>query len=222
MSPTIDLSFRISGESIPLDHGYLLYSTLSKMEPELHEADWLGIHPISGIPAGSGILGLTQWSRLRFRLPADNISKIIRLAGKRLELRHARRGHVLHIGVPEVCPLTTAPNLFSRYVAIKLSETEKTDLPPTRQMFLTAIQQRLERMNIRCAVWIDDGRDSKDRELSRRVIRIKQKAIVCYSVYVDNLSEDDSLRLQEVGIGGRRRMGCGLFFPVKQRHKVDG
>lgn len=215
MNPMIDLSFRISGESLPLDHGYLLYSSLSKMEPNLHQADWLGIHPINGIPAAPARLGLTQWSRLRFRLPADNIAKLIRLAGKRLALSYGGRRTSLTIGVPEVYLLEPAADLFSRYVTIKLSETEKTDQSPNREMFSAAVRKQLEGMNIRGDVWIDDARDSHDREYSRRVIHIKQKAIVCYSVYVRNLSEEDSLRLQETGVGGRRRMGCGLFIPAK-------
>jgi hypothetical protein len=30
------------------------------------------------------------------------------------------------------------------------------------------------------------------------------------------LSAEDSLRLQEVGIGGRRHMGCGVFVPFRR------
>lgn len=216
MNQTIDLSFRISGESVPVDHGYLLYSSLSKMAPYIHEADWLGIHPISGIPAAPGRLNLTQWSRLRFRTPVENIARLIALAGKRLALTYDGRRSGLQIGVPEVHPLTPDPNLFCRYVAIKLSEAKKTDLPPSREMFLAAISVQLDTMNVRGDVWIDENRDSHNRECSRRVIHIKQKAIVCYSAHIRNLSEEDSLRLQELGIGGRRRMGCGLFVPAKQ------
>jgi CRISPR-associated endonuclease/helicase Cas3 len=217
MNPTIDLSFRISGETVPLDHGYLLYSSLSKMDADLHEAQWLGIHPINGTPAGQGRLGLTQWSRLRFRIPADNISKLIALAGKRLALRDGGRRSSLTLGVPEVHLLKPAANLFAHYVTIKLSETEKTNQLPNREMFSDAIKAQLERITVRGDVWIDAARDFHDREYSRRVIRIKQKVIICYSVYVRNLSEEDSLRLQEIGVGGRRRMGCGLFIPAKEQ-----
>lgn len=222
MNPMIDLSFRISGDSVPLDHGYLLYSSLSKMNPDLHQADWLGIHPINGIPAAPGKLGLTQRSRLRFRIPSDNITRLIRLAGKRIALNYGGRRSSLTIGVPEVYLLEPAADLFSRYVTIKLSETEKTDQPPNREMFSDAIKSQLEKMNVRGDVWIDDVRDSHDREYSRRVIHIKQKAIVCYSVYVRNLSDEDSLRLQETGVGGRRRMGCGIFVTAINANKRLG
>lgn len=202
---------------MPLDHGYLLYSSLSKIDAQLHQATWLGIHPINGTPAGPGRLGLTQWSRLRFRIPADNIARLIALAGKRLTLTHVGRRSRITIGVPEVYLLKPASDLFSRYVTIKLSETEKTNQPPNREMFSAAIRAQLEGMNIRGDVWIDDACDSHNREYSRRVIHIKQKAIICYSVYLRNLSEEDSVRLQEIGVGGRRRMGCGLFIPAKEQ-----
>jgi CRISPR-associated endonuclease/helicase Cas3 len=114
-----------------------------------------------------------------------------------------------------VHPLTPAPSLYSRYVAIKVSETEKADVAPTREMFLKAIQQQLNNLNIGGNVWISDSRDNKARELSRRVLRIKNKTVVCYSVQVNNLSSEDSVLLQEAGVGGRRRMGCGLFLPTR-------
>jgi len=32
---------------------------------------------------------------------------------------------------------------------------------------------------------------------------------------VQGLDADESLKLQEHGIGGRRRFGCGIFVPVR-------
>ena len=215
MTSIIDLNFRVCGNNVPLDHGYLLYSSLSRLAPYLHEADWLGIHPISGIPTSPNTLALTPRSRLRLRLPADNIAKFIDLAGKRLSLSNGKERNTITIGIPEIHSLKPASNLFSRYVTIKLSEVEKTEYSPTRDMFLMAIKTQLDTINVRGEVWIDDARDSYGREYSRRVIEIKHKTVVCYSVYIRNLSENDSLQLQTHGIGGRRRMGCGIFIPAK-------
>lgn len=215
MNSIIDLAFRVSGESLPLDHGYSLYSSLSRISPDLHEAEWLGIHPINGIPTSPNTLGLTHHSRLRLRLPADQIPGFIGIAGKRLSLATHARQYSFTVGVPEIHSLLPVPNLFSRYVTIKLSEIAKTDQSPTREMFAAAVTAQLQRLNIQGEVWIDDTRDARGRELSRRVIRIREKAVVCYSVYIQNLTEEDSLRLQTLGIGGRRRMGCGIFTPCK-------
>ena len=69
--PCVDLCFRITGTSVPLDHGYALYSTLSRALPVFHEAGWLGVHPLMGLSAGK-TLQLSRGSRLRMRLTGNS------------------------------------------------------------------------------------------------------------------------------------------------------
>ena len=52
-------------------------------------------------------------------------------------------------------------------------------------------------------------------EPRRRVVRVKGRAIVGYALVVAGLSAADSLALQESGLGGRTRMGCGFLVPLK-------
>jgi CRISPR-associated protein Cas6 len=40
---------------------------------------------------------------------------------------------------------------------------------------------------------------------------------VGFALTVQGLSPDSSLRLQTLGLGGRRHMGCGLFLPTAAR-----
>jgi CRISPR-associated protein Cas6 len=211
----IDVSFRVMGDTIPLDHGYALYSTLSALFPELHTADWLAIHPISGFPVGGKSLQITNGSRLRLRIPHERLVNVIPLAGKQLVLANASTHFPIRLGVPEVYTLLPSPLLASRCVVIKISEAEKSDRSPDREMFLAAIKTQMTGQGIEGDAWIDDRRDSRGRELSRRIMRLKGKSIVGYSVRVSGLSDEDSLKLQEVGLGGRRRMGCGIFAPVR-------
>jgi CRISPR-associated endonuclease/helicase Cas3 len=49
-SPYIDLVFSLTGQSLPLDNGYIVYSALSRICPAIHELDNISIHPIAGIP----------------------------------------------------------------------------------------------------------------------------------------------------------------------------
>jgi CRISPR-associated protein Cas6 len=53
----------------------------------------------------------------------------------------------------------------------------------------------------------------------RRVVRIKDKTVVGYGVHVAGLNAAESLCLQEHGLGGRRKMGCGVFVPVRGKEK---
>ena len=53
----------------------------------------------------------------------------------------------------------------------------------------------------------------------RRIVRIKDKSVVGYAVRIAGLNDAESLRLQEHGLGGRRKMGCGVFVPVRGSEK---
>jgi CRISPR-associated protein Cas6 len=48
----------------------------------------------------------------------------------------------------------------------------------------------------------------------RRIVTIHDKSVVGFSVAVHDLNDEDSLKLQASGIGGRRAMGCGIFNPI--------
>jgi CRISPR-associated endonuclease/helicase Cas3 len=50
----------------------------------------------------------------------------------------------------------------------------------------------------------------------RRVLKVRQSVIVGFAVIVSGLTDAESLRLQECGLGGRRHMGCGIFSPLPQ------
>ncbi len=47
---SVDLKFPVIGKKIPSDHGYLLYSAISKLLPEVHKLEDISIRGISGIP----------------------------------------------------------------------------------------------------------------------------------------------------------------------------
>lgn len=212
----IDVSFRIIGDQVPLDHGYQLYSSLSRLLPTLHNADWLAIHPINGFALGGNTLRLTPNSRLQLRLPPEWLPEVLPLAGKRLTLAAGTQQHSLRLGVPEVYALKPAAQLHSRCVVIKVSEAEKSHRQPDREMFLAALRKQLLAHGIGGEVWIDDRKDAKGRELSRRVLRIKDRVIVGYAVQVSGLSEEDSIKLQESEFG-RQRMGCSIFIPLERK-----
>jgi CRISPR-associated protein Cas6 len=115
----VDLSFRVVGQSIPLDNGYALYSAISRvLGPELHGANGIGIFAIRGLPAGDGLLRLDERSWLRIRTHTDHIPRLLTLAGRQMEVD----GHLFRIGVPMTYPIVPAATLISRAVVIKLAE----------------------------------------------------------------------------------------------------
>jgi CRISPR-associated endonuclease/helicase Cas3 len=48
----------------------------------------------------------------------------------------------------------------------------------------------------------------------RRVVQVAGKKVVGFGVTLHDMSEEGSLRVQYAGLGGKQRMGCGVFVPV--------
>ncbi len=190
--PCIDLAFRLTRSNIPVDHGYVLYAALSRIVPELHAAKAIGVQPIRGLYNGSGQLQLSDSSRLVLRLPDGELRPYLKLAGKSLEVDD----HRLIVGVPEVCSLLPVACLRARLVTIK-GFLEK-------EAFLQAVQRQLRSLGLACQVRLGQ----------RRTFRVKEKQVVGFEVAATGLTAEDSIRLQETGLGGRRKMGCGVFVPL--------
>ncbi|MBE8970222.1 hypothetical protein IQ277_29640 [Nostocales cyanobacterium LEGE 12452] len=49
------------------------------------------------------------------------------------------------------------------------------------------------------------------------ILKIKRFTVVGFGLEIINLSNEDSLTLLRYGIGGKRKMGCGVFVPVKRK-----
>ena len=222
--------FALSGKQLPADHGYLLYSAISRATQQgssptvregvasgtgikpasaLHNVDWLGIELISGFPSGPGLITLPErGATLRLRIPADHYRDVLPLAGKRLDIG----GHQIRLGLPVARPLEPAPSLYARVVTIK----KFTEPEP----FLEAVNRQLDALGVKGSAELP--RDEQGR-YRRRIVTIHGKSVVGFSVAVHDLNDDDSLKLQSFGVGGRRAMGCGIFNPtVKPSSPVIG
>jgi len=202
----ISVSFPIQGQKLPADHGYLLYSAITELIPQSHElpADekWLGVEMISGIPFDKGLIALpTRNARLKLRIPADRYGEVIPLAGKRIDIS----GHPIRLGIPTAKPLRPAASLYSRIVTFRNS----MEVPK----FLETAEKEFAEKQIKATLKVP--KDGRGRH--RRIITIKGKKVVGFSLVAHGLSDEDSLKLQSFGIGGRRAMGCGIFNPIMHR-----
>jgi CRISPR-associated protein Cas6 len=199
-SPYVIVNFPVQGRQLPADHGYALYSAITRQLPVLHGASWLGIELLSGVPWRQGIIVLpTRGASLRLRIPADHYGHVLPLAGRRLDLA----GNYIRLGIPSARPLTPASSLYARHVTIK----KFADAEP----FLDAVRRQLDALGINAT--LDLPLDEQGR-FRRRILTIRDNAIVGFSLVAHNLSDDDSIKLQTHGIGGRRAMGCGHFNPI--------
>ena len=66
----IDLCFRVTGQTVAVDHGYALFAALSRILPAFHEARDAGLCLLRGRYIGEGLLDIRPHTTLRLRLPA--------------------------------------------------------------------------------------------------------------------------------------------------------
>lgn len=202
--PAVDLLFPVVGVELPTDHGYPLYAALSNVLPGLHRPGFrFSVLPITGQYVGRGLLRLNPYqSRMRLRLAAEEIPTVLPLAGKELEVL----GRRIRLGVPQVHALHPASCLVAQSVTIK----HATEAAP----FLTAAERQFAGLGLKGQLEIPRAiPGTRQREPRRHVMRIKDVRIVCFPLLVRGLSPDESLKLQETGLGGRRHMGAGFFVP---------
>lgn len=204
----LDLVFAmVCTHPLPADHGYLLYSAVSRMLPGTHQADGYGIHPIRGRQLGGRTLQLAEHSRLAIRTDADQIARFLPLSGKSLQLLD----RTLRLGVPQVRSLAPAPALYSRLVTIKLPDMAAQPSEVASEAFVAAVRRQLDALCISPEAGLSPGK--------RRTVRIKDKEVVGYELLLDGLTAEESITVQEHGLGGRRHMGCGIFVPFRGRER---
>lgn len=192
----VDVAFPLAGGPVPLDHGYPLFGAVASVLGDLHGVKWLAIHPLRGIARPGNSLAVARTKpALRLRVDPVQIPRVLQLAGKTLRVG----GSTLLVGTSRVYPLHGHPSLIARMVIIK-GFTE--DGP-----FAEAVRRQLDAMSVQCQVEVR----------RRRVTSIAGDKVVGFGVKLLELDDAASLRVQFRGLGGRQRMGCGIFLPVRDR-----
>jgi CRISPR-associated protein Cas6 len=193
-NPIIEMRFQILGERLPVDHGYALYGAVARHLAWIHADPDIGLAPVRGMYGGGGELLIQEWSRLSVRTPVAKLPALLALAGRTLDIG----GRRLRIGVPTTHALTPAAALYAHLVTTKNGADEaRFDAEIERQLTTLHIGGRFERG-------------------ARRTFSVHGRQIVGYSLVISELDAEGSITVQEVGLGGRRKMGCGIFFSRKE------
>ena len=213
MNRTLDVFFRVVGAQAPADHGYALFGALSRiLETEddrwLHGNPHVGLHTIRGVNLGNGRRSVGPDARFGLRLPSDLLPRSLKLAGKSLDLD----GCKLRVGVSQTRALTPAATLHCRTATTRNGDDpDRFDAEIARQAATLGISGKVFRTPE--ALIRGDG---------RRIVRISGKRVVGHAVMATGLTNEESILLQEHGIGGRRRMGCGVFVPLPPKAVEHG
>jgi len=198
----VDIAYRIGCPTIPLDHAHTLSSALQKALPWLAEEPAAGIHLIHGAASGNGwfrpedveneLLHLPRRTRMRLRIPQHRLQDAQALTGKTLDVA----GHSLEVGRSDVFLLSSLPTLFSRYV-ISSEDIDEAE-------FLRQVADRLAEIDIPCRKMLGGITHS---------MHFPGGPVFTRSLMVADLEPEQSVRLQQAGLGEGRMIGCGLFVP---------
>lgn len=199
----VDLSFRVSCQSLPLDHAHALSTSVLAVLPWMETEERAGIHLIHGAESGNGwlrpdnpddIMYLSRRTRLTLRLPRERVPDAQALSGQTLDVG----GNSLTLGDIRIRPLSAITTIFARYVV--------TDEAADETAFLHQVNEWLENIGIRVK-----------KMMSGRIhtLAMPDRTIFTRSLMIDGLDIEESVRLQQQGLGPGRTIGCGLFLPHK-------
>ncbi|MGB5261897.1 MAG: type I-MYXAN CRISPR-associated protein Cas6/Cmx6 [Gammaproteobacteria bacterium] len=200
----VDLAFKFSGSTLPLDHAHGLSRELLSVLPWLAEEAHAGIHLIHGATSGNGwyrpedpateLLHLSRRCRMRLRVPNHRLDDARELTGKTLDVD----GHVIEVGEATVFRLSSLSTLFARHVI--------TDAAVDENEFLEQATRQLHALDIPCRKMLGG---------ITHTMQFPDGPVHTRSLMVAELQPEQSVRLQQVGLGPGRSFGCGLFLPHK-------
>ena len=199
----VDIVYQIDCRTLPVDHAWALSQAVCAVLPWLAEEPTAGVHPIHVADSGNGwmrpessgdLLCLSRRTKLVLRVPRQRIDAAQALIGRQLDVA----GHALRVEQASQRPLSAITTIFSRYVVSANGLDENA--------FLQAAVHEMAVFGVRpkkmlCGI--------------EKVIATPEQPVHTRSLMIAELSQQESVLLQQHGLGPLRFLGCGLFIPHK-------
>ena len=198
----VDAVFAITCPSLPVDHAYALQQAIQEALPWFAEEPHAGLHTVHGAASGAGwlrpegedaLLQLSHRAKLSLRLPAHRAQGAAALVGRTLQVA----GWPLRVEKMALRPLSRITTLFARCVVLATGD---------EAAFVGAASAELGALGI-----------GAERMVCGRVTPVATpgRSYQARSLMLAGLAVEQSLLLQQRGLGAGRRLGCGLFIPHK-------
>lgn len=200
----VDINFKVSCKTLPLDHAQSLTDALYQALPWLESEARAAIHAIHVAESGNGwmrpdnpetdVLHLSRRTRMTLRVPQERIEDTQALTGATLDIA----GNSLTVGDASIKKLSKLTTIFARYMAASQVEDEAA--------YLREVYELLSEQNIR-----------PKKMMSGRIQRIQshQGELATRMLMLADLDIEQSVQLQQQGLGEGRHLGCGIFIPHK-------
>jgi CRISPR-associated protein Cas6 len=204
----VDVVYSIDCRALPVDHAYALSQAIQRALPWFAEEENAGLHTIHVADSGNGwmrpddpsaLLHLSRRTKLTLRLPKHRVEDAGKLTGQMLDID----GKNLRVEKSAVRPLSTITTLFSRYIVTREGTDESVFLQEAMVLFR---KMGVHPKKMLCGM--------------EHVIATPDRVIRARSLMLADLAVDESVKLQQQGLGTDRKLGCGLFIPHKDIREV--
>jgi len=193
----VDVVFPIDGQTLARDHAQALQQALCAQWPWLSEDAVAGVHSIKLVPSTDEHALLSRRARLLLRVSAQRADELMSLTALDLDVA----GHHLRLSTPHLRELQPHSTLYAYKVASESGD--EVALMAALELELAALDVAGERV---CG--------------KRQSMLVSGRAMDTFSMMLHALKPEQSLRLQQHGLGPHRLLGCGLFVPHKSAAAV--
>ena len=197
-----DLVFSLRGSRLHIDHAHALAEALQG-RLKANTCRRIGVHGVHLAGSGNGWnrpehsdaeLPLSRRTRLAIRVHRDDHEEVVGLARQSLQLGAQQ----LQLGDSSIRKLSSLGCLYARAVSCDREQSESD--------FLEQVATMLQQLGIDVSKMIC-GRSGE--------IRRTDEPLFTRALLVADLSPEESVTLQQQGLGEDRLLGCGLFVPHK-------
>lgn len=200
----VDVTFRLPGGRLPIDHAWALFSAVSDVLPWFADEPAARLHQVHTAATGSGWtrpeetsgdeLHLSRRTKLRVRVPKRRAEDALALSGREMDVA----GYPLAPGAGTVVALVPADTLLARHIVCEEGEEEALLV---ERLARDLAEAGVSRATIIC------GREHR--------IVTPQAELETRSVVVTGLDPGGAMTLLRGGLGPAGKLGCGIFIPYK-------
>ena len=205
----VDIAFNIQCRMLPVDHAWALSQAIQHALPWFNEEPQAGLHLIYVTEEGNGwyrpdekdsLIYLSRRTKLMLRIPEHRTKDTQMLTERTLDIG----SYALKVGKSTIKALHPSPVLFARHVLSQVDVSEEA--------FLSQAIAELANINVQCRKALC----GKNRYFST-----PQGELLTRSLMIADLLPQESMSLQQYGLGDAKHMGCGLFVPHKDIKAVS-
>ena len=196
-STAVDVVFPVSGSTLARDHAQALQDALGSQWPWLQSEAQAGIHGIKLVAGTQPQAMLSNRTKLLLRVPTHRAAELLATSGIELMVG----GQLIALGAPHTRDLQPHATLYAYRVAAGNAD---------EAAFMAEVTRELSDMGI-----------GGERVCGKRQqLLVAGGVLTTFSLMLHALAPEQSLRVQYLGIGPHRLLGCGIFIPHKSAAAV--